>query len=169
MKSQFLPELSLNTLQQLAAQKQYTQAFDYLMKPLHEEMYRLQDFTFLETLSPAQELCLRLDYAAQQILSGGYIQLIQNKFAGLLLPLPELLQQIQQQAIAQNIDNALKVYSLNFEQLNKETSLEEFTALYQEFEELNILDKEFETLYPSCIQSLVNYALDYPEEFMKTI
>lgn len=134
--------------------------------PIHEELYKQQDFAFIETLSPGQELLLRYDYVRMQVVQGGFIQLLQNGYVGLLPPLPEMLTQVGAPEMAKVIDDVLRVFSLNNEALSKETTVEEFARLYDEFKEFEALDAAFERLNAPTEIILVDYALRFPDEFM---
>lgn len=140
--------------------------FEALVMPIHEELYKRQDFSFIETLSPGQELLLRYDYVRMQVMQGGFIQLLQNGYVGLLPPLPEMLSQVGAAEMAQVIDDVLRVFALNSEALSKETTVEEFARLYDEFKEFEALDAGFERLNAATEIILVDYALRFPDEFM---
>ena len=167
MRSHFLPELSLSELIKLQEQNDIESAFEQLVLPLHEELYKKQDFSFIETLSPGQELLIRYDYVRMQVLQGGFIQLIQNGYVDLLLPMPQMLDQLAAKEMSQLLDDVLKVYALNIDALSKETSVEEFAKLYEEFIEFEDLDARFNAFHKATEKSLVSYALRFPDEFMK--
>jgi len=166
MLSQFLPKIELAALQQLKEAGDYGTIYETLVLPLHEELYKRQDFSFIETLSPGQELMIRYDYVRMQVLQGGFIQLIQNGYIGLLPPMPDMLKQVESPEMAELLDNVLKVYTLNVEYLSKETTVEEFAKLYQEFTEFIALDERFTRLNEETERHLVDYALKYPDEFI---
>lgn len=166
MRSSFLPDLSLAALKELRQKGEFAALFEALVMPIHEELYKRQDFTFIETLSPGQELLLRYDYVRMQVIQGGFIQLLQNGYVGLLPPLPEMLSQIGAPEMAKVIDDVLRVFALNNEALSKETTVEEFAKLYEEFKEFEALDAAFEQLNAATEILLVDYALRYPDEFM---
>ena len=88
MHSKFLPTISLSELIALQEENQIEAIYEQLVLPLHEELYKQQDFSFIETLSPGQELLIRYDYVRMQVLQGGFIQLIQNGYVNLLLSMP---------------------------------------------------------------------------------
>jgi len=141
--------------------------FEQLVLPLHEELYKKQDFSFIESLSPGQELLIRYDYVRMQVLQGGFIQLIQNGYINLLLAMPEMLIQVGAPDMAQLLDDVLRVYTLNAEDLGKETSVEEFAKLYEEFKEFEGLDALFAELNPATEKAIVAYALRFPDEFIE--
>jgi hypothetical protein len=166
VRSSFLPNLSLSELTELRQKGDFSSLFEALVMPIHEELYKQQDFAFIETLSPGQELLLRYDYVRMQVVQGGFIQLLQNGYVGLLPPLPEMLTQVGAPEMAKVIDDVLRVFSLNNEALSKETTVEEFARLYDEFKEFEALDAAFERLNAPTEIILVDYALRFPDEFM---
>jgi hypothetical protein len=166
VRSQFLPKLSLIELIELQEQNNTEAVFEKLVLPLHEELYKKQDFSFIETLSAGQELLIRYDYVRMQVLQGGFIQLIQNGYVDLLLAMPEMLQQIGAPEMAQLLDDVLRVYALNKDTLGKETSVEEFAKLYSEFTEFDVLDAQFASIHPDTENIIVAYALRFPDEFI---
>lgn len=167
MRSQFLPKLSLNELIRLQEQNEIESVFEQLVLPLHEELYKKQDFSFIESLSPGQELLIRYDYVRMQVLQGGFIQLIQNGYINLLLAMPQMIHQIGVPEMAQLLDDVLKVYTLNSEGLGKETTVEEFAKLYDEYIEFEELDCRFASLNADTEKAIVSYALRFPDEFME--
>lgn len=166
MRSQFLPKIDPATLRQLKEANDTGALYEALVLPLHEELYKRQDFSFIETLSPGQELMIRYDYVRMQVLQGGFIQLIQNGYIGLLPAMPELLKQVGAPEMADLLDDVLKVYTLNVADLSKETTVEEFARLYQEFTEFIELDERFARFNQTTEDSIVAYALRYPDEFI---
>lgn len=166
MNSSFLPEVDLKELKKLQEKDDIVGIFQMLVMPLHEELYKRQDFAFLDELSPGQELMLRYDYVRMQVMQGGFIQFIQNGYISLLPAMPALLEQISAAEMAKIIDDVLKVYTLNYKELSKETTVEEFAKLYDEFREFEQLDADFERLNYSTEEKIVTYALKYLDEFV---
>lgn len=167
MRSKFLPKISLSELIKLQEENETEAIFEQLVLPLHEELYKKQDFTFIETLSPGQELLIRYDYVRMQVLQGGFIQLIQNGYINLLLAMPQMLLQVGAPEMAQLLDDVLRVYTLNAEDLSKETSVEEFAKLYEEFKEFEGLDARFTEYNPAAEKAIISYALRFPDEFIE--
>ena len=166
MHSKFLPTISLSELIALQEENQIEAIYEQLVLPLHEELYKQQDFSFIETLSPGQELLIRYDYVRMQVLQGGFIQLIQNGYVNLLLSMPLMLKQVGAVEMGQLLDDVLKVFSLNYEGLSKETSVEEFAKLYEEYTEFEELDARFAQENGATEKAIVSYALRFPDEFM---
>ena len=165
MKSKFLPLIAQTKLDEVVASGDVMELYDLLAQPLHEEMYRRQSFEFMNELSEGQQLLLSYDYIQTQVIQGGFIQLIQNGYVSLLLSLPGWLEDIGANDMAKVIDDVLKVYVLNRERLDAETSVEDFAKLYNEFKEFEILDAEFAALNDETIREILSYALEAIEDY----
>lgn len=165
MKSKYLPTIEEAKLNEVVASGNQLDLYDLLAQPLHEEMYKRQSFEFMNELSEGQQLLLSYDYVQTQVLQGGFIQFIQNGYVSLLLSLPGWLEDIGANEMSKVIDDVLKVYVLNRERLDSETSVEDFAKLYNEFKEFEILDNEFAQLNDETIHQILDYALEAIEDF----
>lgn len=163
MPSLFLPEIPENKL----TTADDNTLFDLLVQPLHEELYKRGDFAFMNELSAMQQLLLSYDYLRTQVGQGGFIQLLANGYAPLLMNMPEWLTRIDAGDMAQLIDDVLKVYVLNNEYFKQEISVEEFGKLYEELKEFEELDKRYEYLNPETGSKLMAYARKHLDEFAK--
>ncbi|RYD57810.1 MAG: DUF4375 domain-containing protein [Sphingobacteriales bacterium] len=165
--SKFLPHINQEAIEK--ARENDAALYDLLVQPLHEELYRRQDFNFLDDLSQGQQLLLSFDYVWMQVMQGGFIQLIQNGYIALLPPMPEWLQNIGDPEMAKLIDDVLKVYVLNRELLDKQTTVKEFAALYEEFKEFEILDEKFREIHNTTMQKILQYAGSHIFEFTTVV
>jgi hypothetical protein len=123
----------------------------------------------MDDLSEGQQLMLSYDYVQMQVLQGGFIQLIQNGYIGLLPSMPQWLSVIGCDEMAKVIDDVRKVYVLNREALDRKTSVEEFAQLYAEFSEFEGLDEAFHSQHPKTIDMLLKYAVTHHSEFIKLV
>ena len=113
MPDRFLPFIPLDRLKEVQASNDMNEYYDLLCQPLHEELYRRQDFTFFEELSEGQQLLVCYDYVQNHVLQGGFIQLIQNGYVNMLAPMPGWLATICDEQMAKLMDDALKAYVIN--------------------------------------------------------
>lgn len=169
MTSLFLPEVKTEDLEAARLAGDESVLWDLFTQPLHEELYKRQDFNFLDDLSEAQQLILSYDYVEMQVLQGGFIQLIQNGYIGLLPTMPGWLDVVGCHDMAKVIDDVLKVYVLNREALDRKTTVEEFAQLYSEFQEFELLDETFHKLHAGTMKTLLQYALHHLEELIKLV
>lgn len=169
MQSLFLPEVRTQDFEAAQVADDKEVLWDLFLQPLHEELYKRQDFAFMDDLSEGQQLMLSYDYIQMQVLQGGFIQLIQNGYIGLLPSMPGWLNVIGCSEMAKVIDDVLKVYVLNREMLDRKTTVEEFAQLYSEFAEFELLDESFHRLHPQTLEVLLQYAVHHTEEFIKLV
>lgn len=163
MKSKFLPVISKEIYN--TQLNDYHSLYNTLVEPLHEKMYQVQSFDLLDDLSEGQQLLLSYDYVRTQVMQGGFIQLIQNGYVGLLPDMPGWLYKINAPEMAKTLDDVLKVYVLNRELLDKQTSVEEFALLYQELKEFEEIDDRFTRLNDKTIIKMMEYATAHIDEF----
>lgn len=165
MSDKFLPEISAEQLKVVQEKGDMHAYYDLLCQPLHEELYRRQDFVFLEDLTEAQQLFISYDYVQNQVLQGGFIQLFQNGYVGLLPNMPAWLMTVGQEHMAQVIDDALKEFVLNHETLSKETTVEEFALLYDQLPQFGNLDDRFKEHHEETLKGMLEFATHHIEEF----
>ncbi len=143
--------------------------YDALVQPLHEELYRQRTFEFIDSLSDGQQLLLAYDYMRMQVGQGGFIQFIQNGYIGLLPSMIEQLYTLNLPAMAKVLDDVLKVYVLNRDLLNKQTTVEEFAKLYDELKEFELIDDQFNQLNEQTIRQILDYAYSHLDEFVTAV
>ena len=158
MDGKYFPEIDMQKLAEVQNSGDLVAYYDLLCQPLHEELYRRQDFAFMNELTPAQRALLLFDYIQMQVLQGGFIQLFQNGYAGLLPDVIDWFTKLAEDEMAKVLDDALKVYVLNKELLDKDTTPEEFAQLYNELLEFEEIDKRFETLHAEAVKGLLTHA-----------
>jgi hypothetical protein len=103
-----------------------------------------------------------------QVGQGGFIQFIQNGYIALLPNMIEQLHKLRSVEMAQVLDDVLKVYVLNREQLERTTTVEEFAKLYDEFREFEEIDKRYLLLHEPTTKMLLAYAFEHLNEFVNT-
>lgn len=165
MPSSFLPQLSRHTLEAALQNKDETVLYELLVEPLHEALYKENDFAFMNRLSDGQQLLLSFDYVRNQVGQGGFIQLLVNGYAPLLLNMPQWLGSTGADEMAQVIDDALKVYVLNINYFKPDISVEDFGKLYEELKEFEAIDKRYEALCPDTIHKIAQYITGHLSEY----
>lgn len=119
-------------------------AWEACTGPLHQRLLAAQSFDVLDELQPAPRMALILDYLEQQIGQGGFIQLFQNGYAPLLLESVEILQELKMAPdMTKAFDEALRLFSTYHSELGKQTTVEEFARLYQQFPQFQPLEVVF--------------------------
>ena len=165
MVSNFLPLVDKEKINLAYKNLMYDEVYEMLVEPLHEELYKRQTFDFIDELSDGQQLLLAYDYLRTQVGQGGFIQFIQNGYIGLLPSMIEQLMKIGSKEMAVVLDDVLKVYVLNMEQLGRQTTVEEFAKLYEEFKEFEIIDQRYMELNLATEKNMLDYAIQHLNEF----
>lgn len=166
MNSNFLPSVDIQELKNALSSGDDEKFYALLVQPLHEELYKRQTFELLDDLSWGQQLLLASDYLHMHAGQGGFIQFIQNGYISLLPTMIEQLYKLGANDMALVLDDVLKVYVLNREQLEKQTTVEEFARLYDEFKEFEGLDQRYLQLMKETTKLLLQYAASHLNEFV---
>lgn len=169
MERKFLPAVNMDAIHNAIATGDDEQLYDLLVQPLHEELYKRQTFEFLEDLSWPQQLLLTYDYLHMHVGQGGFIQFLHNGYVALLPSLIEQLYQLGAGDMAQVLDDALKVYVLNKDLLEKATSVEEFARLYDELKEFEGIDERYRALNGATTRKMLDYAAAHLNEFITPV
>ena len=165
MVSSYLPQINIKEIKQAYDAGEQDAVYDALVQPLHEELYRRQTFSFVDSLSWGQQLLLTYDYLQMQANQGGFIQFINNGYIGLLPAMVEQLYKLGANEMAQVLDDVLKVYVLNRDLLESAKSVEAFAKLYEELKEFEIIDERYSKLNKPTTKLLLDYALKHIAEF----
>ena len=120
MPDKYLPAIAADELNAVQDSGDLYAYYDLLCQPLHAELYKRQDFSFFDELTDGQQMLICYDYIQNHVLLGGFIQLIQNGYVNMLVPMPQWLVTIGDGKMAQLIDDALKAYVQNKDILDKE-------------------------------------------------
>lgn len=100
----------------------------------------------MEMLSAEQHAVLCYRYVLDEVMEGGFIQLIMNGYAPYVLegPFPMVVKkEWGMKDFSKLLYEVKKQYHLHQEELSKEMSDEEFMAMYEQLEELNELGDDF--------------------------
>ena len=166
MTEKYLPYIDPEKLDAAIASANDHAIFELLTDPLHEELYRRQDFNFMDMLSEGQQLLLSYDYLLQQVGQGGFIQFLANGYIGLLPEMPGWLQSVGALDMAMVIDDVIKVYVLNIDLFKKEMTTQQFAQLYDELKEFELLEQRFNALNEKTISMMMAYARQHIEDFV---
>jgi hypothetical protein len=146
-------------LKKLISEENWAEAYDLLAQPLHAWLFHKQDFASLAERTNLEQLILSFDYVQSQVGQGGFIQLVQNGYAPLLVTVIEAMQALNLAApMAKTLDDALKVMVLNRDELGHERTVEEFGKLYEEFKEFETLENDFDNECPDTLKSITEHA-----------
>ena len=125
----------------------------YLEIAAGENREIMQDFT------SSQHTLLAYNYFYGEVCNGGFIQLIQNGYGGYIFynPFSEHLREWGAKKIAEIVDKAKVIYEQHKEKLEAQTSLEEFTKMYDEITDFEPLEDQFYEIMDKETEFIKNY------------
>jgi hypothetical protein len=96
-------------------------------------------------LSGNQHALLAYYYVREEVNQGGFVQLIQNGYGGYIFdnPTAKAFKIFGASEVAKIIYKAKEIYDFNREELERETTDEEFTEMYVDFEQFDELEEIF--------------------------
>lgn len=94
-------------------------------------------------LNGSQHTLLAYRFFSDEMREGGFVQLIQNGYGGYIFsnPFAKAIKQFGAVELAKLIYKAKEIYDPNKAKLERETTEEEFNAMYVEFEEFDDLEE----------------------------
>lgn len=115
----------------------------------------------MHLLNGDQHTLLAWHFFSTEMRDGGFVQLIQNGYGGYIFgnPFAKAIKQFGATDLAKLIYKAKEIYDANKEALEKETTEEEFNALYVDFEVFDDLEEiyfEIEEQQTAIIASYVD-------------
>ena len=99
----------------------------------------------MQKLNGHQHVLLAYKYFWEEINHGGFVQLIQNGYGGYIFdnPTAKSLKQFGAEATAKIIYKAKEIFDANRRELERETTDEEFNAMFEEFEVFDEIEEQF--------------------------
>ena len=120
-----------------------------------------------ESFTTEQNILLAFDILDSQVMSGGFIQLIENGYGPYIFdtPLSDYLRSWGAVDIVALIDQAREIYHCKKAILEKEKTLEEFAKLYQQHPEFEPLEKEFTDNIAEAKRIIAGYITAHIDRF----
>lgn len=169
MNNAILPEITKN---QIDNTKQDTWDFLFLFLDHYlEELYTDESGEVMNRLNDDQHTLIAYNFLYNQITNGGFLQLIQNGYASYIFdnPFSEHIKLWGAHSTAEIVEKARTIYEQNKEQLSKETTLEEFSKMYDEFQEFEPLDNKFYDVMDAETEVVRQYVENNISKFGKVI
>jgi hypothetical protein len=118
-------------------------------------------------LNGMQHSLLAYHLFREEIMHGGFVQLIQNGYGGYIFdnPFAKSLRLFGAVELSKIVYKAKETYDGNKEELERETSEEEFHALYETFEAFDELEERFFEIEEECTEAIARYVDEHLEEF----
>lgn len=113
----------------------------------------------MNLLNGNQHALLAYHYFREEVNQGGFVQLIQNGYGGYIFdnPTAKAFKIFGASEVAKIIYKAKEIYDFNREELERETTDEEFTEMYVDFEQFDELEEIFFEIEEETTQIIATY------------
>ena len=125
----------------------------------------------MDKLNGYQHTLLALRFLTEEVNEGGFVQLIQNGYGGYILdnPVAKALKQMGAKGLSKIIYKAKEIYDAHRSQLERETTEEEFNAMYVDFEQFDELEEKFFYIEEEEIGIVAVYVDEHIEDFAEVV
>lgn len=125
----------------------------------------------MHLLNGNQHTLLAYRFLSDEVLQGGFVQLIQNGYGGYIFgnPVAKALKIFGAADMAKIIYKAKEIYDANKEELERETTEEEFTAMYVDFEQFDELEEKFFDIEEEQTDIIAAYVDEHIAEFAEIV
>ncbi len=127
--------------------------------------------TTMPLLNGMQHSLLAYHFFREEVMQGGFISLIQNGYGSYIFrnPFAKALKTFGADELSKMVYKAREVYDRHQEELERETTEEEFTAMYEEFEVFDDLEERFFEIEEECTALIARYVDEHLEEFGEVV
>ena len=122
----------------------------------------------MQQLSVAQITLLAYDILHEEVMDGGFVQLIYNGYGGFILdnPFAKVLRDWGLRDLAKMLFAVRKLYKEYGEKIQRECSDDEFMAMFEQFPEFDDYDDEFVENEEDWTEAVARYVDEHIEEFV---
>jgi len=125
----------------------------------------------MDKLNGYQHTLLALRFFTEEINEGGFVQLIQNGYGGYIFdnPVAKALRQMGAKDLSKIIYKAKEIFDAHRAELERETTEEEFNAMYVDFEQFDELEEKFFYIEEEEIGIVAVYVDEHMEDFAEIV
>ncbi len=127
--------------------------------------------TSMSMLNGYQHTLLAFRFFTDEIRDGGFVQLIQNGYGPYIFdnPFAKAIRQFGAKDLSKLIYRAKEIYDANRKELERETTDEEFTAMYVDFEVFDELEETYFEIEEEQTAIIASYVDDHISDFAEII
>jgi len=125
------------------------------------------DATTMPLLNGWQHSLLAYHYFREEVMQGGFIQLIQNGYGSYIFknPFAKSLKIFGAEELSKIVYKAKEIYDKHQTELERDTNEEEFTAMYEQFEDFDNLEERFFEIEEECTSVIAHYVDEHLNDF----
>lgn len=122
-------------------------------------------------LNGYQHTLLAFRYFTDELNIGGFVQLIQNGYGGYIFdnPTAKALRMMGAKGISKIIYKAKEIYDKHRQELERDTTDEEFMAMYEQYEQFDALEEKFMEIEEEETAIIAHYVDEHIEDFAEII
>ncbi|HLP04687.1 MAG TPA: DMP19 family protein [Paludibacter sp.] len=122
-------------------------------------------------LNGSQHTLLAFRFFHDEMSDGGFVQLIQNGYGGYIFgnPFARAIRQFGATELSKLIYKAKEIYDANKAELERETTEEEFNALYVDFEVFDELEETYFDIEEGQTAIIAAYVDDHLSDFVEVV
>ena len=120
-------------------------------------------------LNGDQHTLLAYRFFTDEMREGGFVQLIQNGYGGYIFgnPFAKALRLYGARDMSKLVYKAMEIYNAHREELERETTEEEFNALYVDFEAFDDLEEEYFDIEEEQTALIAAYVDEHIHDFVE--
>lgn len=121
----------------------------------------------MELLNGEQHSLLAYRIFRDEVIEGGFCQLIQNGYGSYIFdnPFARVMRLWGAERFSKLVYAAKKIYDANRDDLQRERTDEEFMAMYETYEAFDELEEDFGEMEEEVTETLARYVDEHPELF----
>ena len=125
----------------------------------------------MHLLNGNQHTLLAYRFLSDEVQQGGFVQLIQNGYGGYIFdnPVAKALKLFEAAEMAKIIYKAKEIYDANKKELERETTEEEFTAMYVDFEQFDELEERYFEIEEEQTAIIAAYVDEHVADFAEIV
>ena len=156
--SELLPEIKSELLEKAASE-----GMDEFLDVFIQAYIQLTDDELsaekMQLLNGYQHTLLAWHYFTQEMRDGGFVQLIQNGYGAYIFdnPFAKAMRLFGAAELSKLIYKAKKIYDGHREELERETTEEEFHAMYEQFEAFDDLEERYFEIEEEQTEAIARY------------
>ena len=127
--------------------------------------------TTMGLLNGYQHSLLGYHFFREEVMDGGFVQLIQNGYGAYIFdnPFAKAMRLFGAEEFSKLVYKAKKIYDENKEDLTKERSFDDFMAMYEQYEAFDDLEEAFLNMEEEVTAIIAGYVDEHLDEFAEVI
>lgn len=125
----------------------------------------------MDKLNGYQHTLLAFRFFTDEVREGGFVQLIQNGYGGYIFdnPTAKALRLMGAKSLSKILYKAKEIYDANRTELERDTTEEEFMAMYERFEQFDELEEKYMEIEEEQTAIIAEYVDDNIEDFAEVV